>query len=485
MSVTGFLVDNTVQKYDYESLENYNTPDFSTSSTYQVGDYVMYQGKLYKCTTAITTSGAWDSTKWSLAILSDDVADLKSALNSLDNIVHQKSHGFIKNSKDYSVIDILSLPNSIVESGSTYAVLKDYENTYDYNTYSYYSSNQNNLSSYEIRFSLSSDLTLQSTQEFDAIIYSDKDNSEVSIRLVCAKTGVGSKAIDASATLQKGWNKVRFLAYTGTITFFGAFNTIRFIVNSNSNLAEMKIGALYQVKPPKAKIIMIDDHSYYGYLQYAYPLLKALGIPTTWALKVDDIGKSVQNATRILTMEEIETLAEDPYSEFSFHGYDGTATSSMTEAQLRTENAKCINFLRQNGLLPTYFWRAACVQNNAPEMAKINDMMFACGTYNALSSPSQFPFVDKMNIPRISIHGRTQSAIDGYFDMMQKSHNTFVFYTHDVLDTGTSINASKAEIDYFVGKILTAVNGGWLEGTTINRLLIKYGIEFDPIGVST
>lgn len=80
MSVTGFLVDNTVQKYNYESLENYNTPDFSTSSTYQVGDYVMYQGKLYKCTTAIITGGAWDSTKWSLAILSDDVAELKSAI---------------------------------------------------------------------------------------------------------------------------------------------------------------------------------------------------------------------------------------------------------------------------------------------------------------------------------------------------------------------------------------------------------------------
>ena len=80
MSVTGFLVNNEVQKYDYESLENYNTPDFSTSSTYQVGDYVMYQGKLYKCITAITTGGAWDSTKWSLAILSDDVADFKSAI---------------------------------------------------------------------------------------------------------------------------------------------------------------------------------------------------------------------------------------------------------------------------------------------------------------------------------------------------------------------------------------------------------------------
>lgn len=86
MAVNGFLVDNEVQKYNYESLENYNTPDFSTSSTYQVGDYVMHQGKLYRCTTAITTGGIWNSTKWSLAILSDDVADLKETTGDTSSL---------------------------------------------------------------------------------------------------------------------------------------------------------------------------------------------------------------------------------------------------------------------------------------------------------------------------------------------------------------------------------------------------------------
>ena len=32
---------------------------FSTSSTYAVGDYVVYNGKLWKCTTAVTKAGAW------------------------------------------------------------------------------------------------------------------------------------------------------------------------------------------------------------------------------------------------------------------------------------------------------------------------------------------------------------------------------------------------------------------------------------------
>lgn len=37
---------------------------FSTSSTYAVGDYVLYNHTLYRCKTAISTAGAWDSSKW-------------------------------------------------------------------------------------------------------------------------------------------------------------------------------------------------------------------------------------------------------------------------------------------------------------------------------------------------------------------------------------------------------------------------------------
>lgn len=32
---------------------------FSTTSTYAVGDYVVYNGKLWKCTTAVSSAGAW------------------------------------------------------------------------------------------------------------------------------------------------------------------------------------------------------------------------------------------------------------------------------------------------------------------------------------------------------------------------------------------------------------------------------------------
>lgn len=37
---------------------------FSTASVYALGDYVMYNGKLYECTTAVTTAGAWNAGNW-------------------------------------------------------------------------------------------------------------------------------------------------------------------------------------------------------------------------------------------------------------------------------------------------------------------------------------------------------------------------------------------------------------------------------------
>ena len=37
---------------------------FSTASIYALGDYVMYNGKLYECTTAVTTAGAWNAGNW-------------------------------------------------------------------------------------------------------------------------------------------------------------------------------------------------------------------------------------------------------------------------------------------------------------------------------------------------------------------------------------------------------------------------------------
>lgn len=58
-------VQTSLGKADTAIQPDVIADDFSTASTYALGDYVMYEGKLYECTTAVTTAGAWTgNTNW-------------------------------------------------------------------------------------------------------------------------------------------------------------------------------------------------------------------------------------------------------------------------------------------------------------------------------------------------------------------------------------------------------------------------------------
>lgn len=52
---------------------------FSTASVYALGDYVMYNGKLYECTTAVTTAGAWNAGNWTEAKVMTSFQPIPSA----------------------------------------------------------------------------------------------------------------------------------------------------------------------------------------------------------------------------------------------------------------------------------------------------------------------------------------------------------------------------------------------------------------------
>ena len=110
-TVNGFQVGSETLKYNYESLDNYNTPNFSTSSStaYAVGDYVMYNGKLYKCTTA-TTGGTWVSGSWTEAVLADDVSDLNRQISDVEESIVQQTNDAIDGT--------FVLPQNYLEQGS-------------------------------------------------------------------------------------------------------------------------------------------------------------------------------------------------------------------------------------------------------------------------------------------------------------------------------------------------------------------------------
>lgn len=57
------------------------TNTFSTSSTYAVGDIVIYEHKLYKCTTAVSTAGEFDSDDWT-EISIKELIDEKTVVDS-------------------------------------------------------------------------------------------------------------------------------------------------------------------------------------------------------------------------------------------------------------------------------------------------------------------------------------------------------------------------------------------------------------------
>lgn len=76
--------NSTAKQANWGMMKNYISPgvasQYSTSATYNVGDYVIYNGSLYRCNTAITTGEAWTAAHWTAAVLGNDVSELKSAL---------------------------------------------------------------------------------------------------------------------------------------------------------------------------------------------------------------------------------------------------------------------------------------------------------------------------------------------------------------------------------------------------------------------
>ena len=57
--------------------------EYSASSTYAVGEYVMYNNALYRCTTSITTAEAWTAAHWTAAKIGEDLTDCSRQLSDL------------------------------------------------------------------------------------------------------------------------------------------------------------------------------------------------------------------------------------------------------------------------------------------------------------------------------------------------------------------------------------------------------------------
>jgi hypothetical protein len=92
--------------------------NFSTSSTYAIGDHVIYNGELYICKTAISMAGSWTgNTNWTKIILSNTVPRCitgNSSFNTVRNLrvgnqyydIGSVHYGLLVPRRSYNGIDV-------------------------------------------------------------------------------------------------------------------------------------------------------------------------------------------------------------------------------------------------------------------------------------------------------------------------------------------------------------------------------------------
>ena len=76
-------IRNAIEQID-QAWRNSLALAYSTSGTYAVGDYVVYNGQLYVCKTAITTAEAWTAAHWTAVTVGEELTDLKAEFSQLD-----------------------------------------------------------------------------------------------------------------------------------------------------------------------------------------------------------------------------------------------------------------------------------------------------------------------------------------------------------------------------------------------------------------
>lgn len=96
-------------------FSNVMSSEYSSSATYDIGDYCTYDNKIYRCTTAITSEETWNAAHWTSVLLTDEIKS-KGTVNSVK----------IGNTEYTPTSGVVTLPNaSIMIDGTTVAFKND------------------------------------------------------------------------------------------------------------------------------------------------------------------------------------------------------------------------------------------------------------------------------------------------------------------------------------------------------------------------
>lgn len=96
-----------------ETVANLSIADeYSSSSTYVVGDMCMHEGQLYECSTAISTAEAWTAAHWTAKTVADEVSSLKGGLTDARTDI-----GDLSNLETTEKSNLVAAINEAAESG--------------------------------------------------------------------------------------------------------------------------------------------------------------------------------------------------------------------------------------------------------------------------------------------------------------------------------------------------------------------------------
>ena len=107
---------------DYSSLWTTLAPTYSTSSTYAVGDYVTYNGALYRCISPITSGESWTASHWAVAKVGPDIHAINKAISYnyiLDRPFATYSGHFVSGSQYLNTYVILKPGKSYIIANRT------------------------------------------------------------------------------------------------------------------------------------------------------------------------------------------------------------------------------------------------------------------------------------------------------------------------------------------------------------------------------